>query len=188
MGWYLFGPKVVQKRHFVNYSYVLNKRLPKPEFLKSTTSICLACWLAALCTRVPKIRGIRRSSGCTLHTCLRNTTNSEIQRLYFAHVFEEYDEFGARTAALCTRVQRIRRIRSSNGSTLHTCSNNTTNLELERQLFAYVFEVYDEFEAQATALCTRVQEIPRIPSSSDYVTSRSLPDWMAEFQSGVVPL
>ena len=104
----LFGPKVIQKLHFVNYNYVLNERLPKPEFLKSTTSICLACWLAALCTRVREIQRIRKSSGCTLYTCYINTTNSEIQRLYFAHVFKEYDEFGVRTAALCARVQRIR--------------------------------------------------------------------------------
>ena len=130
------GPKVVQKLHFVNYNYVLNERLPKPEFLKSTTSICLACWLAALCTRVREIRRIRRSSGCTLHTCSRNTTNPEIQQLYLAHVFEEYDEFGAAAAALCTRAPGIRRIRSSSGC----------------------------------------------------VTSRSLPDWMAELQSGVVHL
>ena len=41
------GPKVVEKLHFVNYSYVLNERLPKLEFLMSRTWICLACWLAS---------------------------------------------------------------------------------------------------------------------------------------------
>ena len=48
---------------------------------------------AALCTCVREIRPIRRSSGCTSHTCSRNTTNSDIQRLHFARVFEKYDAF-----------------------------------------------------------------------------------------------
>jgi hypothetical protein len=52
----------------------------------------------ARCTRVREIRRIRRSSGCTLHTCSRNTTNSVLERLHFTYVFEEYDEFGARAA------------------------------------------------------------------------------------------
>ena len=41
-------------------------------------------------------------------TCRAATTNSELERQHFAHVFEEYHKFGARTAALCTRVQEIR--------------------------------------------------------------------------------
>ena len=34
--------------------------------------------------RKPKKAGIRKSSGCTLHTCSRNTTNYDIQRLHGA--------------------------------------------------------------------------------------------------------
>ena len=47
--------------------------------------------------------------------------------LHFAHMFEKYIEFGDPAAVVCTRVRVIRRIRSSNGSTLRTCSKNTTN-------------------------------------------------------------
>ena len=108
---------------------------------------------AALCTRVRGIRRIRKSSGCILHTCSNNTTNLDLERQHFAYVFEEYDEFGARTAALCTRVLRIQQIRSSNGSTLHTCSKNTMNSELKLLHFA------------------RVREIQRILSSSGCVTT-----------------
>ena len=62
-------------------------------------------------TRVPEVHNLDPSgllAGCTLRTCSRNTTNSEIQRLHFAHVFEEYDEFGDPAAVLCTRVRRHR--------------------------------------------------------------------------------
>ena len=153
------GPKVVQKLHFVNYSYVLNERLPKPEFLKSTTSICLACWLAALCTRVREIQRIRRSSGCTLHTCSRNTTNSEIKRLHFAHVVEEYDEFEARTAALCTRVREQSQVRHPERRTLHTCSKTEPSSSPGWLQFAHVFENGAKFAAGRAALCTRVREL-----------------------------
>ena len=104
------GPKVVQKSHFVSYCNVLNERLPKREFLKSRTSICLACWLAALCTSVRGIRRIRRSSGCTLHTCSRNTTNSELERLHHTY-------------------SRNRANPNQDKRTWHTCSRNTTNSE-----------------------------------------------------------
>ena len=93
---------------------------------------------AAFCTRVREIPQIRISNGSTLHTCSRNKSNSDIERQHFAHVFEKYDEFGAQVAALCTRGQEIRRIRSSSGCILHTWSRNTTN---------------------SAALCTRVREI-----------------------------
>ena len=108
-------------------------------------NVCAGPVRAALCTRVRIIRRIWSSNGCTLHTCSRNTANSEIQRLHFAHVFEEYDEFGDPAAVPCTHVRRIRRIYSSNGSTLHTCSKNTANLELERQHFAHVCKEYHKF-------------------------------------------
>ena len=58
---------------------------------------------AAFCTRVREIRRICKSSGCTLHTCSRNTTISELKRLYLPHLFEKYKEFVARPKrlALC---------------------------------------------------------------------------------------
>ena len=86
---------------------------------------------AALCTHVRGILRIRSSNGRTLHTCSRNTTNSKLERLHFAHVFEKYNEFGdpaaavrlhfahvPRTsiclacwlAAFCTHVREIQRI------------------------------------------------------------------------------
>ena len=84
-------------------------------------------------------------SGCILHTCSRNTTNSDIERQHFAHVLEKDEQFGYRTATLCTRVREIRRIRSSSGCTLHTWSRNTTNSELKRLHFAHVVEKYYKF-------------------------------------------
>ena len=131
----------------------------------------VAGWLAAI--RVRGIRRIRSSSGGTLHTCSKNTTNLELERLHFAHVFEKYSEFGDPAAAICTRVRGIRRIRSSSGSALHTCSRNTTNSELKRLHFAHVFEKYDEFGARAPVLCTRVREIQQLcfsrPSSGFFL-------------------
>ena len=95
------GPKVIQKLHFVNYSYVLNERLLKPEFLMFRTSICLACWLASWL------------ASCILHTCSRNITNSQPGSAYFAYVFEKYVKFPAMKRIVCTRVREIRRFRSS---------------------------------------------------------------------------
>ena len=46
------GPKVVEKLHFVNYSYVVNWRLVKLEFLMSRTWICRACWFASWLARI----------------------------------------------------------------------------------------------------------------------------------------
>ena len=131
----------------------MNERFPKPESLKSTTSICLACWLATLCIRVRDIRRIRKSSGCILHTCS-----------------QKCNEFEARTATLCTRVQRIPQMRCSDGSTLHTCSRNTMNSELKRLHFARLFKKYDDPVARPKhlALCKKY-----IPSSLGQKLSKS---------------
>ena len=56
-------------------------------------------------------------------------------RLHFANVFQKYHEFGAPVAALCACVRRTRRIRSSSGCTLHTCSGTITNSQPECAYF-----------------------------------------------------
>ena len=102
-------------------------------------------------TRVPEVQNLDLSgllADCTLHTCSRNTTNSELKPQHFAHVFAKYDECGAQAAALCTRVREIRRIRRSSGCTLRTCSRNTTNSKLQRLHFAHVFGKNDKFAAR----------------------------------------
>jgi len=62
------------------------------------------------------VRGIRRICQArvaygrgNLHTCSRNTSvlskHAGLERQYFAHVVEKYDEFGARVAAHVERLQ-----------------------------------------------------------------------------------
>ena len=79
-----------------------------------------AAGMRAFCARVRGIRQIRSQEMRTLHTCSRNTTNSQPGGAYFEHMFEKYAEFAARRRVLCTRVREIRRIRSHEARTLHT--------------------------------------------------------------------
>ena len=96
----LFEHKVVRKLHFVNYKFLLDERLPKPEFLTSTTTMWLAIRLklahvhkkhddfefraAVPNTRVQEIQRFLISAGCTLHTCSNNTTISRLALICFA--------------------------------------------------------------------------------------------------------
>ena len=70
----------------------------------------------------------------------------------------------ARRRVLCTRVRGIRRIRSQNARTLHTCSRIKTKSQPGGAYFAYVFGNYDGF-ADCSRRCKHAQLCDRLASS-----------------------